>query len=138
MFEQINLLAVFICAVLHMALGFLWYGFLFTKPWMRLSGLQAKHMENPENQRRARIGYSISALCALIMAFTLAFVVNFTGLKSVGGGFIAGVVVWLGFCLTSMLPNHLFSNRPIGLAVIDITYPLVSLSLMGVVLGFLG
>ena len=137
MFEQINLLAVVLCAVVHMALGFFWYGFLFTKPWMRLSGIQAKHMENPDNIRRARIGYVISTVCAIIMSLTLAFVIQFTGLKSVGGGFIAGVAMWAGFCLTSMLPNHLFSGKPFGLAVIDITYPLASLAIMGTLLGFL-
>lgn len=135
MFEQINFLAVILCAALNMALGMFWYGFLFTKPWMRLSGIQKKHLENKANAQRARLGYALSTFCSLIMALALALVIKVTGLQSLGGGFILGFACWLGFSFTSMLPNHLFALKPIGLAAIDMGYPLISLCVMGSILG---
>ncbi|MBI3341870.1 DUF1761 domain-containing protein, partial [Candidatus Curtissbacteria bacterium] len=35
---QINYMAVVAAAVVNMVLGFLWYGPLFGKPWMKMMG----------------------------------------------------------------------------------------------------
>jgi uncharacterized membrane protein YpjA len=33
---EVNWLAVIVCAVLSMVIGFIWYGPLFSKPWVKL------------------------------------------------------------------------------------------------------
>ncbi len=40
----INYLAVVVAAIANMVLGFLWYGSLFGKQWIKLSGFTAEAM----------------------------------------------------------------------------------------------
>lgn len=135
MFEQINPLAVLVCVIVNMVLGAFWYGFLFAKPWMRLMNINPQRKINGAAKKREKIGYAVSTVTSLIMALTLAFVIQFTGLRSLGGGFIVGFVCWLGFCLPTMLPNNIFSEKPYSLAAINIGYPLISMVCMGLILG---
>lgn len=135
MFEQINLIAVLVCAIVNMVLGFFWYGFLFAKPWMRLMNMNPQRKPTKADKKQEKIGHAVSTICALIMALTIALIIQFTGLKSIGGGFIVGFGCWLGFCLPTMLPNHIYSNKSYLLAAINIGYPLISMCCMGLILG---
>lgn len=134
MSTPVNYWAVALCAFLNMGLGAIWYSVLFGKPWMRLMGLSAGHMNSPEAMRRAKMGYRVSTICYLIMAWILAHFVRYTGATTVLQGIQLGALLWLGFTLPTMLPNHFFSDRPIRLAWINIGFPLFSLCLMGAIL----
>ena len=134
----VNLGAVASCALLHMALGALWYSVLFGKPWTRLMGLSAEGRQSPASVKRAKMGYRISILCYLLMAWILAHFVKFTGAATVWQGIQLGALLWLGFTLPTMLPNHFFSDRPVRLAWINLGFPLVGLCLMGAILAVWG
>lgn len=130
----VNYWAVALCAFLNMGLGDLWYSVLFGKPWMRLMGLSGESLNNPQSMRRAKMGYRVSTICYLIMAWILAHFVKFTGATTILQGIQLGALLWLGFTLPAMLPNHFFSDRPLRLAWINIGFPLVGLCLMGAIL----
>jgi len=136
MFTQFNFSAILICAVLNMVLGFVWYGLLFSKAFIQLMGISPDHMSDPASQKAAVHGYFASFFSSILMATVLSYFVIFTETTTAIEGLKLGLISWLGFTLTTMLPNHYFSMKPLKLALINISYPLVGLSLMGIILAF--
>ena len=135
----INYLAIGVCTILNMLLGALWYSpFLFGKIFAQLMGFDLKKMmSDPVVQKNAHKGYIISTICHLIMTIILAHFIQYTHASgSWFDGLKLGFSSWLGFTLTTMLPNHVFSKSNFSwlLAAINIGYPMVGFSLAGAIL----
>ena len=134
MISQFNFSAVFVCAVLNMVLGFIWYAFIFSKAFIQLMGISPEHMSDPEAQKAAVHGYFASFFSSVLMAFVLSHFIIYMNIETAIDGLKIGLLAWLGFVVTTMLPNHYFSMKPLKLALINIAYPMVGLSLMGIIL----
>lgn len=134
MFSQFNFSAVLVSAVLHMVLGLLWYTFFFKKAFVALMGITPEHMSDPDAQTAAVHGYFASFFSYILMGVVLSYFIIFTGAATPLEGFKLGLLCWAGFTLTTMLPNHYFAMKPLKLALINISYHLVGLSLMGIIL----
>jgi hypothetical protein len=135
----INYLAIAVCAIINMILGALWYSpVLFGTIWAKLMGLDLnKMMTDPIIQKKARKGYIISSICHLLMTIIMAHFIQYTHASgSWFDGLKIGFCCWLGFTLTTMLPNHIFSTTNFFwlLAAINIAYPMVGLSTAGAIL----
>lgn len=130
--NPVNLGAVAVCALSNAALGALWYSVLFRKTRRQMAGVEIANSALSET--RAKMGYRISILCYLLMAWILAHFVKFTGATTAWQGVQLGALLWLGFSLPTMLPTHFFSERPLRHAWINIGFPLVGLCLMGAIL----
>lgn len=135
----INYFAVALCAVLNMILGGLWYSpVLFGTRFCQLMGFDFEKMKkDPDAQKNAQQGYIIASICHIIMSIVMAHFIQYTHANgSWSDGFKIGFICWLGFTLTTMLPNHVFSKEKFSwiLAAINIGYPMVSLSLAGAIL----
>lgn len=129
----VNYVAVLACGVASMVLGFLWYSpLLFGKPWMALMGLTAKKME--ESKKDMPKTYGTMFVTALIMAYVLSGFVGLSQATTVTAGLQVGFWAWLGFVATVMLSNVLFGGKPVKLYLIDTTYQLVNLLIMGAIL----
>lgn len=138
----INYWAIALCTFINMVLGALWYSpVLFGTIWARLMGLDLKKMqEDPIIQKNAQKGYIISSICHLIMTITMAHFLQYTNASgSWFDGLKLGFCCWLGFTLTTMLPNHVFSKNNFSwlLAAINLGYPMVGLSMAGAILAAL-
>jgi hypothetical protein len=135
----INYLAVGACTLINMVLGGLWYSpLLFGKKWVQLMGVDFDKMKNdPKIQQNAQRGYVVSSICHLLMAIVMAHFIQYTHASGYWfDGFKIGFSCWLGFTLTTMLPNHIFTTNDFSwlLAAIDIAYPMVSLPTVGAIL----
>ncbi len=122
-----------------MVLGALWYSSsLFGKIFAEIMGYDFNKMKtDPTVQRNAQKGYIISIICHLIMVFIMAHFIKYTHASgSWSDGLKTGFCCWLGFTLTTMLLNHIFSknNFSRSLAAINIGYPMVGLSTAGAIL----
>ena len=127
----INLLAILIAVVVYMILGFLWYSpVFFGKTWMKFVGKKPKDLK--KNLSTAYIGSLISAI---VMALILTAFINFAGAAGIGGGALVGLLAWLGFVASTNLVNSIFSDRPAQLYFIDMGYHLISLIIMGGIIG---
>ena len=132
--------AVFGAVVVSVILGFIWYGPLFGKQWMRTVGISHEAME--EAKRRGMSGmwrtYLMMIIGTLVMAYVLAHVIAAFGEalgESVGGtGASAGIWMWLGFVAPVTLGSVLWENRPWKYWFIVSGYYLVSLILMGIII----
>jgi hypothetical protein len=127
--SQINWLAVLAAAVSSFVLGGLWYSpLLFHRPWKAAVGLDEAQL------RRGTGGVFAGAfVCSLIAAVNLGF---FLGARpSAGFGTLAGFAAGLGWVATGLTTTYLFERRPGRLTAIDAGYHVVSLTVMGAILG---
>ena len=129
-----------------MILGFLWFGPLFGKAWLKAMGkdtLSDKELE--EMRKTAGPGYILSILFAAgvsILVYAILFEWDFYAKLDelpnewVAGAFI-GAVGGVGFFLPAALVNSVFTGM-MKEAAISIPYWVIQLSLYGLWAGFFG
>lgn len=107
---EINYLAVFVAAVAYMVLGFLWYGPLFGKPWMKLIGMSERDMEAAKKGMGKT--YALTMLGAIVMFYVLVHFIEVSNVAEAGEGAMVGFWAWLGFVATTGANDFLFSVKP--------------------------
>ncbi len=134
--EHLNYLAVIVAALIPMIVGALWYSpALFAKRWLALMG------KTDEEVRRGGAGkaYALSFVASLVMSFVLAHFIHYTFAYTQASGGLGGFKIafwaWLGFVITTGSSSVLFEGRRSGLYFLSMGYYLVSMLLMGLVLG---
>ena len=126
-----NYAAVFISALAYWLLGAVWFGVLFSKPWMALENMtmeQAKSM-NPV------LPYVVSFLLNLLIAYALAQICIWRNANTAGRGASVGVLLWIGFIGPITYTTYMYEMRPKELFAINQFYPLAGMVLMGAILG---
>ncbi|HET7108436.1 MAG TPA: DUF1761 domain-containing protein [Candidatus Acidoferrum sp.] len=126
-----NYAAVFVSALVYWLLGAVWFGMLFSKPWMALENItmeQAKSM-NPV------LPYVVSFLLNLLIAYFLAQVCIWRNANSASRGASVGVLLWIGFIGPITYTTYMYEMRPKELFAINQFYPLAGMVLMGAILG---
>jgi hypothetical protein len=126
-----NYAAVFVAAVAYWLLGAIWYGVLFSKPWMALENIsmeQAKSM-NPV------LPYVITFVLNLLIAYSLAQICIWRNANTIGRGASVGVLLWIGFIGPITYTTYVYEMRPKELFAINQFYPLAGLVLMGAIIG---
>ena len=126
---NVNWLAVLVTAIGYMAIGALWYGPLFQKLWMQLTGVTEESVK-----AGAAKAYAIMFVVALVSVFVLAMFVLTLDAAAFIDGLIIGFFVWVGFQATVMLNPVIFEKRPFRLFLINAGYNLVTLLAAGGVL----
>ena len=130
---HVNYLAVLVSAVISMFIGFLWYGPLFGKQWMKLSNVTNKQMKEMKKKGVTK-NYFWAFIGTFVMAYVLALLIGYLGYNTFGQGAWLGFVVWLGFFATSMLGMMLWEGRSFKLYSIHVLYHLVNLMILGGIL----
>lgn len=126
---SINWLAVFVAALSTFILGGLWYGPLFSKPWMRASGVT----EAQTQQGGAALIFAMSFVLQVIAAAMLDM---FIGPEAtLGFGLFAGAAVGLFWVATAFGVVYLFERRPVAHWAVNAGYQVVAFVIMGAILG---
>jgi hypothetical protein len=136
---HVNYLAVALCGVLSMVVGFIWYGPLFGKEWMKLVGMKKRKMSDANADMPKT--YGLMFLCSLLMAYVLAHIEWYAapGSLTMMIAVKTAIWVWLGFVATTGFMKFLTlpEKKPLKLFIIETGYNFVNLVLMGVVFGLL-
>jgi hypothetical protein len=141
-FSSINWLAVIVCVVADMIVGFLWFGpKTFFPIWWKAIG--KPNSDVPDNMMGGSLPmgmvWGLVVLAALIQAVFMALMVNAMGSMMPGGptlvsGATAGFLLWLGFVAPASLTNKLFADQ-IKAWLLEAGNHLVVYVLMGAILG---
>jgi len=126
-----NYAAVAVAAVAYWILGGIWYGVLFSKPWMALENIsmeQAKSM-NPV------LPYVITMILNVLIAYSLAQICIWRNADTIGRGASVGVLLWIGFVGPITFTTYMYEMRPKELFAINEFYPLAGMVLMGAIIG---
>jgi len=138
MFTAVNYWVVLAAAVAGFALGMIWYRTL-AKPWAAATGI-AEQMADAGARSPPYGPLAITFVAELLMAAMLYGVIWHVSAAhfTVKGGVIAGALCWLGFVITVMAVDNAFARRKRVLLLIDGGYWLLTLLLMGAIVGWLG
>lgn len=130
MFVELNWLAIIACTVFSMVLGFIWYGPLFSKTWMKLVGIKKEDV----NTKDAMKGNLISLIGSFFASTALAVIVKWMG-YGLDKGLLAGAVFSFAFIVTTNFSNDAYEKRPMSLTLINAGYRFVYFVVIGAILG---
>lgn len=129
----INLWAVAVAAVTSYVAGFLWFTMLFRKPYLDGLGKTAEKLAQGPSMLTASI---LQVIGNLLTAYLLAWLMARTGLRSVGQGILLATLLWIGFVVAVLGPMYAFQAFSLVFFFITVGSVLVSLLIMGAILGY--
>lgn len=133
----VNYIAVFAAAVVSMIIGYLWYGPVFGKPWMKEMGFTKEKMDAAMKKGMAKT-YGFMFVGSLVMSYVLAhstvFAASYLKMTGAPAGLMSGFWNWLGFVAPVTLGSLLWENKSWKLWLLNNGYYLVTLMAMGTVL----
>jgi hypothetical protein len=133
-FAGVNWIAVIGAAVAGIIVGFIWYAPpVFGRRWARASGI-----ELPQPGQVQPTTYVGAVVTAAVTAYVLAVLIGGLGAANLVDGAIVGVVVWLGFVATWLASGVFFERRSTEWWAINAGQAIVSLVIMGAIIGYLG
>jgi len=127
----INHLAVFVCALLSLVIGGLWYSpLLFFKAWKQQTGLSDEQIAKANPVKT----YSLTLVLAWIISYNLAF---FLGDSQTNWkwGLAAGLLAGVGWTGTMFTIVALFEQRSLRYLLINCGYITIYFGAIGLVLG---
>lgn len=125
-----NYAAIVVAAVAYWLLGAVWYGALFSKPWMAL-----EQVTEEQAKTAGFLPYIVSFLLNLLIAYVLSQIIHWRNAYTAGRGAAVGVILWIGFIGPITYTTYMYEMRPKELFAINQFYPLAGMVLMGVILG---
>ena len=135
----IHIWAIIISMVVSVILGFIWYGPLFGKQWMKLSGIA---MPDPKPSMKVMIKPIILSLVGSLLmscvlstsiAFHNVFYSNYFAL-GYGAAYLRAFLLWLGFVVPIYFNFSGWENKPWTLFFINVGYWLVFLLISSAVI----
>lgn len=127
---DINWIAVIVAVVVAQVIGFLWYGPLFGKRWMAWVGKTPEEM-----QEGATPAIVVGVISSVLSAVVLALLLTLDAAPDVTSGVTLGLLVSIGFAVTSIVTNGMFEGRNQNLMWLYSAYQVVSITVMGAILG---
>lgn len=123
---------VLLSAILSMPLGFVWFGPLFGKQWMKLTGVR------PEQHARQQsaMPFVVSFLTALMIAVTMTLLLQVFSIANLAESMMLGFLVWATFNFLPGLTHHLFDGRPMTLLLINSGYELANTMIAAILLSW--
>ncbi|MBK6674135.1 MAG: DUF1761 domain-containing protein [Proteobacteria bacterium] len=128
-FADINWLAVVVATVSSFALGGIWYGPLFSKAWMKLTGM------TKEKGAEASMAVTFGGTFALNLLIAIAIALLTGPHAGLHAGLHTGLFSAFFFVATSIGVIYLFEQRPLRLWLINAGYQVVNFSIMGSIIG---
>jgi len=128
----INHVAVWIAGIAHFMLGAGWYT-AFGPTW--LAGVGKTEAQIKADQPNTAIPMIVALAVAVIIAYTLAWLLPRLGRQSTAGGAATGATFALAMIATTLAMNYGFEARSLSLWFINAGYMVVGMALMGAIVG---
>ncbi len=134
-FMDISIVGVVLAAVSAMIVGSIWYSpGTFLPSWMKMVGANDEHMKKTFPKA---MGLLIVAalLTAYVLAHFMVYTAAATGITGVMGGLETAFWIWLGIALTTVVAGSALDPRDSKLMYLYAGNRLVTLLVMGLILG---
>ncbi len=133
MFQWVHVLPVVVSAIAVFVIGALWYSpALFGKQWVKAHGYTEEKIQ--QMRAGASRAYAVSFVCYLVMAVAMSILIGRIGVTMLQGGVKLGALIGVGFAATNSLTANMFSEKPLSTWLIDASYQIVYLMVMGAIL----
>lgn len=129
--EYINGLAVVGAAICSFVIGAIWYSkILFGNAWMVLAGLNEQQIESANFGKIFGFAFIFQLMLASFLAIALASDLTITS-SGFYAGFAAGIMIFCGIAVA-----YLFAQKKWSLIFIDGGYQLITMIIMGLIIGY--
>jgi hypothetical protein len=137
--ENVNWIALIVAALSTLVIGFLWYGPLFGKAWMKETGITE---EQAQKGMILRFGLSVVlAFIAVFFIFANSVItggmppdlhgVEVTKFHTFGHGVVHGIMTALFVAMPVLVTNSLFEQKSFKYILINVGYWVVTFAIMG-------
>ena len=133
MLKGVNWIAVLIAFVLVEALGYLWYGVIFSQAWgaeMTAIGLKPDMSGTPQTKALAE-----GAVLILVQVIGLSWLIRRMGASGLQAGLMAGLAAWFFFGLTTQGMEYVYMGFTPKLMAINCGQLALAYLLAGAALG---
>lgn len=138
MIPEINIWAVLLATLSSMVVGSVWYTpKVFGNYWMKVAKVSPSG-EAKDAVRPILITLVVSFISALVLAGSAAISQHFYGGNFLANTLITAVILWAGFTAARFITHDAFEGRPAGLTVLNCAHELVTLVVMGLIIGLFG
>jgi hypothetical protein len=127
---NINYLAVLVSAIANFVIGALWYGPVFGKPWLKLSGVN-EFKPNPVNMI---LGFVAALLMSYVLDHALIFGSAYLKIEGLPAGIMVSFFNWIGFAAPITLGVVIYEKKSWKLWMLNNGCWLLSLVVMGIIL----
>lgn len=133
--SNINFWAVLVATLSTFVVGWIWYGPLFGKMWMKALGISEEDLEKDSMGKT----FGLAFIFELIMAFNLAMFL--TGSPeaaesmTAGTGAFYGFLAGFGWIFFALAVNSLFEQKSWTYTFINGGYWVVTFTVMGLIIG---
>jgi len=132
-FSAINYVAVVVSAIAGFLFGGVWYGAL-SKVWIDAAGLTDEQIKGPSGPNPAPLLLAFGA--NFVMGVMLSALLGAQAPYGILQGVTMGVLIAVGFVLSTLVVNHAFQQARRTLTLIDGGHWLGVLAVQGAVLGW--
>lgn len=130
-FADLNLVAVFIAAVVTYLFAWFWYSYkAFGQEWSRGLGYRSEELNM---QWYHFVG---GFLVSFVTAWVFAGIINHYNILDVREGVELGFWIWLGFIVTTFFSGYLWEKKTFNVFLINIGFQLISLLFLGAFLTY--
>ena len=138
MIPEINIWAVLLATLSSMVVGSVWYTpKVFGNYWMKVAKVSPSG-EAKDAVKPILITLVVSFVSALVLAGSAAISQHFYGGNFPANTLITAVILWAGFTAARFITHDAFEGRPAGLTVLNCAHELVTLVVMGLIIGLFG
>jgi hypothetical protein len=138
--QNLQWLPVIIAAAAAWIFGAVYYG-IFGKAWIAAQGKTMEQLK-AEGAGRSTIAkatpFVLSFVAEIVMAIAMSGILFHIGIYGLGAGLFSGVMLWLGFVLTTIAVNNAYTFRSLRLTAIDAGHWLGVLLIIGGLIGWIG
>ena len=135
---MVNYIAIIVASIVSFVIGMLWYSpLLFGNLWMKSAGLSKDKIGKAKKKGMGKT-ILIAFLTTVIMVYVLGYLLNILNYNDAISGAIIGFLVWLGFLATTGLGRVLWEGKSFSFYLINTLHELVSLVVIGAILGAWG
>lgn len=134
----INYWAIVVSTIISVVLGFLWYGPIFGKTWMALSGINKDDCNGNEKKKdmwKSTIFMIVGSLItSYVLLHSLVYGSAYTHVYGIKAGLMVGFWNWLGFIAPVTIGVVLWERKSWKLWFLNAGYYLANLLIIGMVL----
>lgn len=136
-FFPVNPLVVIISAAASMLVGFIWFSpFLFLNQWQKAVGTDQKNYQAKEAQlKRQKPAFAWMFLLAVLTSYILAILFTNFSVVTTWDGIVFTFWVWLAFVLPVIAGNVFALGQPYKLIFLEGLRTLITLAVVGAILG---
>lgn len=134
MIVPVNYIAVLGAAVAAYVVGALWYGPVFGRAWMKLSGITRESMK--DMPLTPAVAMTLGFITTLLTSYVMAVFVTLLGPINAQAALTLSFWIWIGFVMTTLAGGPLWEGKSFKLFAFNSAHSLVALSVLSLILTF--